>query len=212
MKLPRIVLADSHVLLTDAIKQVLEPEFEVVGTFTDGRALVHGAPALNPDIIVLDISLPSLNGLVAGQRLKQLIPAVKLIYLTANSYHDLADEAFRIGASGYLIKNCRAAELVHAISQASIGQSYVTPLLTQEAKGSELRNAEPKSHLQTLTLRQKQVLQLLAEGHSMKEVAFMLKVTPRTVAFHKYAMMEHLHVRTSAELILFAVKSSIVRP
>jgi DNA-binding NarL/FixJ family response regulator len=208
MELPRIVLADSHIILTDAIRKVLEPEFEVVGTFTDGRALVQNAPALKPDLIVVDVTLPVMNGLVAGQRLKHLMPQVKLIYLTTSADHNLAAEAFRIGASGYLIKSCRAAELVHAIREVSMGRSYITPLITQEVDSTRLNG--PKKNSQSLTSRQKQVLQLLAEGHSMKEVAFMLKVTPRTVAFHKYAMMENLHVRTSAELILFAVKSSIV--
>jgi len=210
MKQIRIVLADDHILILDAIKKVLEPEFEVVGTFADGHTLLDKAPLLQPDLIVLDISMPLMNGLSAGMRLKQILPKTKLIYLTMNLDPDLAAEAFRIGASGYVLKSSAPAELVHAIHEASCGRSYITPLLTKGMAGSFIHNVKRKKNPEKLTLRQREVLQLLAEGRSMKEIAFMLKVTPRTVAFHKYAMMEHLRVRTSAELIQFAVKSSII--
>jgi DNA-binding NarL/FixJ family response regulator len=211
MKPIRLILADDHVLLMDAMKKMLEPEFDVVGTFADGQALVQGAPKLDPDLIVIDISMPLMNGLSAGQRLKRVLPKVKLIYLTMSHDPDLAVEAFHLGASGYVIKSSAANELVHAIREASLGRTYITPLLTKGKVGSVTQNGKLNKNPQKLTLRQKEVLQLLAEGHSMKEVAFMLNVTPRTVAFHKYSMMEHLQVRTSAELIQFAVKSSIVR-
>jgi DNA-binding NarL/FixJ family response regulator len=210
MKSPRIILADDHVLFLDALMKLLEPEFEVVGTFSDGHALVAGAPDLNPDLIVLDVGMPRMNGLNAGQRLKQVIPKTKLVYLTMNLDPDVAAEAFRVGASGYLVKNSAGTELVHAIRETLRGRSYITPLMTKGMVGSFVQNIKRKRNSEKLTLRQKEVLQLLAEGRSMKEVAFMLKVTPRTIAFHKYAMMEHLRVRTSAELIQFAVKTSIV--
>lgn len=210
MKRTRIILADDHVLVLDAIKRMLEPEFEVLGTFADGRALLSGAPQLDPDMIVLDMHMPVMNGLCAGERLKQLMPRVKLIYLTMSVDPDLAAEAFRIGASGYVLKSSATAELIHAIHSASRGRRYITPLMTKGMVGTFFQNVKPKKNHEKLTIRQKEVLQLLAEGRSMKEVAFMLNVTPRTVAFHKYAMMEHLHLKTSAELIQFAVKSSIV--
>jgi DNA-binding NarL/FixJ family response regulator len=210
MKRIRIVLADDHILLMDAIKKMLEPEFEIVGTFANGQALVQGAPALNPDLIVIDIGMPLMNGLSAGQRLKQLLPEVKLIYLTMHVDEHLVAEAFRIGASGYVTKSSAANELVNAINEVAMGRSYITPMMAPAMRAFEIQNGRARKNPQTLTLRQQEVLQLLAEGHSMKEVAFMLNVTPRTVAFHKYAMMENLHVRTSAELIQFAVKSSIV--
>lgn len=210
MKRTRIILADDHVLVLDAIKRMLEPEFEVLGTFADGRALLAGAPQLDPDMIVLDMHMPVMNGLCAGERLKQLMPRVKLIYLTMSVDPDLAAEAFRIGASGYVLKSSATAELIHAIHSASRGHRYITPLMTKGMVGTFFQNVKPKKNHEKLTIRQKEVLQLLAEGRSMKEVAFMLNVTPRTVAFHKYAMMEHLHLKTSAELIQFAVKSSIV--
>ena len=210
MKRARIILADDHTLLLEAFKNLLEPEFEVVGTFADGLALVEAAPGLNPNVIVLDIGMPTMNGLSAGQRLKQVLPAVKLIYLTMNQDPDLAAEAFRLGASAYLVKNSAASELVSAIHDALCGRSYVTPLITEGMVGSFIQNLKRRKPQHQLTLRQKEVLQLLVEGRSMKEVAFVLNVTPRTVAFHKYTLMEQLHVRTSAELIGYAIKNSVV--
>jgi len=210
MKRTRIILADDHVLILDAIKRTLEPEFDVLATFTDGRALLAAAPELNPDLIVLDIHMPVMNGLSAGQRLKKMMPRVKLIYLTMSLDSDLAAEAFRMGASGYVLKSSAAAELTDAIRDASGGRSYITPLITKGMVGSFFQNIKARKNPEKLTLRQKEVLQLLAEGRSMKEVAFMLNVTPRTVAFHKYTMMEHLRLKTSAELIQFAMKSSII--
>ena len=209
MKRKRIVLADDHVLLLDLVKTLLEPEFEVVGTFFDGHSLIEGAPSLDPDVIVLDISMPKVNGLSAGQRIRQLLPNAKLIYLTMNLDPDVAGEAFRLGASGYVVKNAAASELVMSIREVLRGRSYITPLMTQGVMGSFVQKSERRNS-NKLTLRQKEVLQLLAEGRSMKEVAFILKVTPRTVAFHKYTMMEHLRLRSSAQLIEFAIKSSIV--
>jgi DNA-binding NarL/FixJ family response regulator len=206
----RIILADDHRLFLDTLKMFLEPEFEVVATFADGYALVKNAPQLNPDVIVLDIGMPQMNGLVAGQRLKELLPKTKLIYLTMNMDRDIAAEAFRVGASGYLVKSSAGTELVDAIRQTLRGKCYITALMTEGVVGSFIQNIKRKPSSGKLTLRQKEVLQLLAEGRSMKEVAFMLNVAPRTVAFHKYAMMEHLRLKTSAELIQFALKNSIV--
>jgi DNA-binding NarL/FixJ family response regulator len=210
MKRTRIILADDHVLVLDAIKRMLEPDFEVLGSYADGRTLLAAAPELNPDLIVLDIHMPLMNGLCAGQRLKQIMPRVKLIYLTMSLDPDLAAEAFRLGASGYLLKSSAASELNHAINEAVRGRRYLTPLMTKGMVGSFFQNVKPRKNSEKLTLRQKEVLQLLAEGRSMKEVAAVLKVTPRTIAFHKYTMMEHLRLKTSAELIQFAVKSALV--
>jgi len=209
MKKKRIILADDHVLLLDAIKHLLESEFDIVGMFHDGQSLLDGAAELNPDVIVLDIGMPKINGLSAGQRLKQELPRVKLVYLTMSLDPDLAAKAFRFGASAYVVKNAAAKELVHGIREVLNGGSYITPLMTKEMVGSFLENTARRNP-NKLTLRQTEVLQLLAEGRSMKEVAVILDVTPRTVAFHKYTMMEHLRLRTSAELIQFAIKSSIV--
>jgi DNA-binding NarL/FixJ family response regulator len=209
VKHARIILADDHVLLLGAFKSLLEPEFEVVCTFQDGRALVEGAPIFRPDVIVLDIGMPLMNGLCAGQQLKKMMPAVKLIYLTMNLDSDLAAEAFRLGASGYLLKSSATSELLQAIREALIGRSYVTPLITEGMVGSFVYNLKHKKPAHMLTWRQKEVLQLLVEGQSMKEIAAALNVTTRTVAFHKYTMMEQLGIKTSAELIQYAIKHSI---
>ena len=205
MKRPRIVLADDHKMVLDALKSVIEPEFEVVGTFGDGLALVEGAPSLNPSVIVLDIQMPTMNGLNAGRRVKQLMPTVRLIYLTMNQDPDMAAEAFRLGASAYLLKNSAATELVQALRQVVRGGSYITPLLTKDMVGSFVQNFKLRKSPSQLTLRQREVLQLLAEGRSMKEAAFILHLSPRTVAFHKYTMMEHLNIRSSAQLIEYAM-------
>ena len=210
MKRPRVILADDHTLILDALKNLLEPEFEVVGMFADGRALMEGAAALNPNVIVLDISMPTMNGLNAGERLKQAMPLVKLVYLTMNHDADMAGDAFRLGASAYLLKNSAATELQNAIREVVRGGFYVTPLMTKGMDGSFIQNFKLRKSASPLTLRQKEVLQLLAEGRSMKEVAFVLNVSPRTVAFHKYTMMEHLQIRSNAELIEYAMRSSIV--
>lgn len=210
MRRPRVILADDHTLILDALKNLLEPEFEVVGMFADGRALMEGAAALNPNVIVLDIAMPNMNGLNAGERLKQAMPLVKLIYLTMNHDPDMAGDAFRLGASAYLLKNSAATELQNAIREVVRGGFYVTPLMTKGMDGSFVQNFKLRKSASPLTLRQKEVLQLLAEGRSMKEVAFVLNVSPRTVAFHKYTMMEHLQIRSNAELIEYAMRSSIV--
>jgi DNA-binding NarL/FixJ family response regulator len=210
MKRARVILADDHTLMLEAIQKMLEPEFEVVGIFADGLALVEGAPALEPNVIVLDIGMPNMNGLLAGQRLKRSLPRVKLIYLTMNHDPDVAAEAFRLGASGFLVKNSAASELVRALREVVKGGSYVTSLMTGDMVGSFIQNFKQMKEPHQLTLRQKEVLQLLAEGRSMKEVAYLLNVSPRTVAFHKYTMMEHLRVKTSAELIQYAIKNSLM--
>ncbi|HEY8226800.1 MAG TPA: response regulator transcription factor [Pyrinomonadaceae bacterium] len=209
MKRPRVILADDHTLVLDALKKLIEPEFEVVGLFADGHTLVANAPKLNPNVIVLDIGMPLMNGLNAGQELKQMMPLVRLVYLTMSQDADLAGEAFRLGASAFLLKNSAASELLQALREVVRGGYYVTPLMTKGMVGSFVQNFKRRKSKNHLTLRQKEVLQLLAEGRSMKEVAFVLNVSPRTVAFHKYTMMEHLQIRSSAELIEYAMRNSL---
>lgn len=210
MKSPRVILADDHPLIMDAIKNLLEPEFEIVGMFTDGQNLVEGAPQLGPNVIVLDIGLPTMNGLCAGERLKKLLPRVKLVYLTQNLDQDTAKEAFRFGASAYVVKTTAASELVGAIREVARGGFYISPLVTKGIVGPVIQNFRKGKRKSRLTLRQKEVLQLLAEGHSMKGAAFILNVSPRTVAYHKYTMMDHLSIRSSAELIEYAMNHSLV--
>ena len=206
----RIILADDHRLFVDALQKFLEPEFDVVGTFNDGYALVRDAPGLRPDLIILDIGMPLLSGLSAGRRLKELIPKTKLIYLTMNMDRDVAAEALFLGASGYLVKSSAGAELIQAIRQAKFGKFYITPLMTEGEVGSFIQNIRRKRRPDKLTPRQKEVLQLLVEGRPMKQVAFMLNVSVRTVAYHKYTMMGQLKLKSSAELIQFAVKQSML--
>ena len=209
MKRTRVVLADDHTLLIESLKNLIEPEFEVVGMFADGLSLVNEAPLLNPHVIVIDVRMPTMNGLNAGERLKQVLPSVKLVYLTQDQDPDVAAEAFRLGASAYLLKTSAASELVHALRLVMRGSPYVTPLMTQDILGSVVHNLKRRKGPPRLTPRQKEVLQLLAEGRSMKEAAYILNVTPGTVAYHKYIMMEHLQLRSSAELLQYAWKSSL---
>jgi DNA-binding NarL/FixJ family response regulator len=207
MSRPRILMADDHLMLLEAFKALLEPDFEVIGMVTDGRTLVEEFSRLHPDVVLLDVAMPLLNGLDAGRQLKAQRRSVKLIYLTMNPDADLASEALRLGASGYVLKSSAAQELKQAIQEALRGRSYITPLITRDVVGS-LIERRPRHH--ELTARQREVLQLLAEGKSMKEVAAILDLTPRTVAFHKYRMMEQLRLKTSAELVKFAVQSGVV--
>jgi DNA-binding NarL/FixJ family response regulator len=209
MSRPRVLLADDHALLLGAFEKLLASECDIVGQVADGRALVAAAEALKPDLVVLDISMPLLNGLEAGRQIKQKARHVKLVFLTMNEDTDLSAEAFRSGASGYLLKRSAASELLTAIREVMQGRSYVTPLITEGLVGS-LIQADEHAPGQDLTPRQREVLQLLAEGRSMKEVAGVLNLTPRTVAFHKYRMMEQLKDKSTAELVQYAVKHHIV--
>jgi len=206
---PRVLLADDHALILGAFEKLLAGECDVVGQVGDGRALVAAVETLNPDVVVLDISMPLLNGLDAGRQIKQKSRNVKLVYLTMNEDPDLAAEAFRAGASGYLLKSSAASELTAAIREVTQGRSYITPLVA-EGLVEALQQAPDRQPGEDLTPRQREVLQLLAEGRSMKEVAALLNLTPRTVAFHKYQMMEQLKVKSTAELIQYAVKHHIV--
>jgi DNA-binding NarL/FixJ family response regulator len=204
------MLADDHTILVEAFRKLLEPQYDIVGTVSDGRALLDIAPQLCPDAVIIDIGMPLMNGLEAGLRLKQLMPNVKLIFLTMNEDPDLAMEAMRGGASGYLLKSSAAEELLRAIQMALKGKSYVTSQIGRGMQKSFIKNPRAKGQAKSLTPRQREVVQLLAEGKSMKEVASVLKVTPRTVAFHKYRVMEELNLATTAELIQFAIKSRIL--
>jgi DNA-binding NarL/FixJ family response regulator len=211
-KLPKVILADDHTILTEAFRKLLESHCEIVASVADGHALLEVAPGLRPDVIVLDIAMPLLNGLEAGRRVKELIPGVKLIFLTMNEDPDLAVEAIQMGASGYLLKKSAASELFKAIQAALKGKSYVTPQIAKGMENAFIRDPEGKKHHPTLTARQREVVQLLAEGKSMKEAADILNVATRTIAFHKYRIMEDLKLKTTADLIQFAMKNRIVVP
>ena len=206
----RVVIVDDHTLLTEAFRRLLEPECQVVGVYDDPRAFLRDVVQLRPDVAVLDISMPSLNGLDAARELRRLASATRIVFLTMNEDPDLAAEAFRLGASGYLLKRSAASELPSAVREVMSQRYYITPLLTRDLVGSFVQPHESRKPLHQLTPRQREVLQLLAEGRSMKEAAGILHVSPRTIAFHKYRMMEHLRVQSTAALIQFAVREGLI--
>ncbi len=210
MNKPTVMLADDHTMIAEAFRNLLEPQYQVVATVHDGRSLVETALQIRPDIVVVDIGMPVLNGLSAGQQLKQKLQTVKLIYLTMNEDPDLAAEALQTGGSGYLLKSSAASELLKSIHEVLRGGTYVTPKIKKGIEESFIRSSRPKVAEKKLTPRQVEVLQLLAEGKSMKEVGSVLSLTARTVAFHKYRIMEVLNVRSNAELIQYAVRNSLI--
>lgn len=210
MKRPRALIADDHKLLADALKGVLEPRCEVVGIVGNGRELVRCASKLQPDLIVLDIAMPELNGLDAARQLKASMPDVKLIFMTMNEDPYLVGEAFRAGASAFLHKQGAAFELTDAVERVLRGKTYITQSASQGLGKLSLHTPAARNHTPEPTPRQREVIQLLAEGHSMKEVACTLKITKRTVAAHKYAVMEQLQLRTNAELVQYAIKNHII--
>jgi len=205
-----ILLADDHALLTEALARLLEPRFEIVGTVADGHALVSRARELQPDVVLIDIAMPVLDGIEAGRQLREALPGCKLIFLTTAQDPELAAEVMRIGASAYVLKTSAGWELVQAIDGALRGHTYVTPSLRRPAEGeSENGDGHPS---RTLTARQREVLELLAGGRSMKQVAAALGVTIRTVAFHKYEVMQKFRLGSNAELVQFAIRHGIIKP
>lgn len=209
MAKPRVIIADDHTLLVEAFEKLLSPECDVVARVADGRSLVAAVREHHPDVVVLDLAMPLLNGLDAGRQIKQMDRSVRLVFVTMNEDPELAAEAFRAHASAFLLKRSAGAELLTAIREAMKGRSYVTPLVTEGMLGA-LVSSNPDRASRQLTSRQREVLQLLAEGKSMKEVASILNVTPRTVAFHKYRMMEQLKIKSTAELIQYAIRQHVI--
>jgi DNA-binding NarL/FixJ family response regulator len=207
---PRVLIADDHTLLLEAFQKLLADDCDIVGTAADGRALVEAALQLKPDVIVVDVSMPLLNGLDAAKQLKRALPETRIVVLTMSEDPDLAAEAFRIGASGYLLKRSAASELRTAIQEVMKHRTYITPLIAEGLVSSMLQGATSVDPVSRLTERQREIVQLIAEGHSMKEVAAILKIAARTVAFHKYRAMEELNIKTTAELIQFAIKHHLV--
>jgi DNA-binding NarL/FixJ family response regulator len=207
----RVLIADDHNLVAELCKMLLEPEFQVVGTVSNGHDLIHAALKVKPDVIVLDIAMPVLNGLDAGRQVKQELHSVKLVYLTMNTDPELALEAFDRGASGYLLKTCAASEMVLAVRDVLRGKTYWSPSLKQKVECLRWEHRKiVKEEDDRLTPRQREVLQLLAEGRVMKEIGDILHMTTRTVAFHKYRMMEVLDAKSNAELVRYAVRNDIV--
>jgi DNA-binding NarL/FixJ family response regulator len=206
-----VLLADDHTMIMEGLASVLEPEFEIVDRAADGRELLRLAEQLKPDVVVVDISMPLLNGIEAVRQLRKTIQRTKFIFLTMHPEADLAAEALRAGASGYVLKSSAAKELKSAITEVLRGRTYITPRITKEVLEILMRQpVEDNDRLQVLTVRQREVLQLLAEGHTSKEIAGILNVSTKTVEFHKGRIKMELGLRSIAELTKFAVKRGLV--
>jgi len=211
MAKPRLLLADDHTLIVEAFTKLLEAEFEIVGTVADGLALLKVAPELKPDVVILDLNMPKLNGMDAGKQLKKVLPLTKIIVLTMSEDFEFAAQALRYWASAYLLKKSAASELVRAIREVLKGKTYVTPKVAQRLLEEFVRDPRP-DHEAHLTKRQKEVLQLLAEGHTMRQVAVLLDISTRTVAFHKYQMMQEHGLKTQSDIVMFAIKQRVLTP
>jgi DNA-binding NarL/FixJ family response regulator len=206
----RLLIADDHQLVAEACKSLLEPEFQVVGIVSDGRTLVKTALSLKPDVVLVDIAMPHLNGLDASDQLRHKLPSAKMVFLTMNTGANIAAEAFRRGASAYVLKHSAAEELVTAIRKVLRGESYLSPLIAKETVTFLINKGRTSGEEKRITKRQSEILQLLAEGMSMKQVAAELDLKPGTVAFHKYRMMEALGLKTNAELLEYAIKRQMI--
>jgi len=211
MTKPRILLADDHTLVLEGFKRILQDQCELVGMVQNGRALLEIAAEQRPDIIFLDISMPLLNGIDAARQLRQRLPGVKIIFVTMHADPAYVAAAFKAGAAGYLLKRSAFDELEQAIKAVLSGNFYVTPLITKDVVGGMLTGAsdQPLS-FEDLTVRQREVLQLLAEGHSVKETAKVLSISPRTVEFHKAQIMAQLNLHTTVELVKYAMTHGLI--
>jgi DNA-binding NarL/FixJ family response regulator len=208
---PRLLLADDHTLLLEGIRLLLEPEFELVGSVEDGQALLAAAKTLKPDVILLDISMPVLNGIDAARQLRKLLPSARLIFLTMHSDPDYVTEAFRAGAMGYLLKRAAASELLTAIRAVLKGNHYVSPLVTRNALESLISPPKPEGkYSDRLSPRQREVLQLVAEGRTRKEIAGILNISVKTVEFHKAALTRLLNLSTVADFTRYAIEHGII--
>lgn len=206
MSKPRILLADDHALVLEGFRRILEGQYDLVGTVEDGRALLDAAKALSPDLVILDVSMPLLNGIDAAAQLKKLQPKIKIIFVTMHADRDYVRSAFEAGASAYLLKRSAVDELEQAIRAVMAGHSYITPLITQDVVDVFLaKESESQPRSSGLTFRQREVLQLLAEGRTVKDIATLLKVSTRTIEFHKAQIMGQLNLHSTADLIKYAL-------
>lgn len=210
MKRPRLLLADDHLLLLEAFRSLLQDDFDIAGTVSDGAQLLDAAVRLTPDVIVTDVSMPHMSGIESARRLRDILPSARIVFLTVNEDPQLAAEAFRLGAFGWVLKSSPASELRRAVREALAGHHFLTSAVANGDMASLPPTAKGHTPAEELTPRERQVLSLLAQGKSMKQIAAELGITARTVAFHKYRIMDTLGIRTSAELVQFAVRHGIV--
>ncbi len=204
---PRVFLADDHAMLIDAFVRLLSETCEIVGTAADGRELLKQSPAAKPEIIITDVSMPGLNGLDAARQLHTLLPETRVIFLTQNDDPDIAATALADGAAGYLLKECAATELLAAIDAVRHGRTYLTPILAEGVLQASRRVATDRPKL---TDRQREILQLVAEGHTMGRIGEMLHIAPRTVAHHKYKIMELVGAESTADLVRLAIREGLI--
>ena len=211
MRKIRVLLADDHKIVLEGLKSLLEPEFDLVGIVEDGRALVKEAARLHPDVIVADISMPLLNGIEAVRQIKKTDDRIKVVFLTMHPDVAYATRAFEAGASGYVLKRSASRELITAINDVMKERTYVTPVIAGELLQS-YKKTQPGQDVfnKKLTHRQEEILQLLAEGYPIKEIANILHISPRTVETHKYNMMQELKLKTTADLVKYAIKQGII--
>jgi DNA-binding NarL/FixJ family response regulator len=211
MNRPRLLLADDHTLMLDGIRMLLEPEFELVGCVEDGQMLLTAALESKTDVILLDISMPVLNGIDAAHQLRKTLPSAKIIFVTMHADADFVTEAFRAGAAGYLLKRSAASELLTAIREVLKGNHYVSPLVTRNALDLFIASSKPGGKLgDRLTARQREVLQLVAEGRSRKEIGAALNISVKTVEFHKASLMRELNLKTVADFTMYAIEHGMI--
>ena len=210
MRRIQILLADDHTMICAGFRKLLEPEYGVVGIVGDGLSLIKAAEQLKPDLVLVDIGMPLLNGLDAARTLKKVMPGMKLIFLTMNPDADIAGEALQMGASGYLLKNSQGDELLRAVRDVMRGMTYVTPAIKQAIEERFIQDPKSASRPRHLTPRHREIVQMLAEGRSPREIASVLEISVRTVRFHKYEIMKELGTTSNAELVQYAIKHSLI--
>ncbi len=206
----RVLLADDHAIVSQGLEALLQESFDLVGSVRDGRALVASVSELKPDVVVTDISMPGLNGLEAIRQIKKIRPITKIVALTMHSEPSLVAEALKAGASGYVLKSSAVEELERAIREVMLGRTYVTSLIAKDVFAVLMESGGAAGTEPQLTARQREVLQLIGEGRTMKEIAVALNISPRTAESHKYDMMQVLGCKTTADLIRHAVKLRLV--
>jgi DNA-binding NarL/FixJ family response regulator len=205
---PRVLLADDHGVVVEGIRSLLDKHYEVIGVVMDGRALIADASRMQPDVIVLDVAMPLLNGLDAGKKIREILPNVKLVFLTMQTDPNLAAAALQLGPIGFVLKHSAASELLTAIANVLRGKAYITARL--KPTDWQAQQSRAKQFGKELTQRQREVLQLLSEGRPMKEIADILKVSEKTVMFHKYEIMKSFHIKSNPELVLLALKHGLI--
>jgi DNA-binding NarL/FixJ family response regulator len=205
---PQVLIADDHAIVAEALRLLLEKSYRVVGTVSDGRALISAAANLNPDAIVVDIGMPLLNGLDAAQRIREKLPKVKLVFLTMQADPNLAAAAMELGSVAFVLKHSAGSELLNAIEQVLHGKSYLTPKLRSDDWVTMKQRV--KQFSKELTTRQREIMQLWAEGHSLKEIGAELNLSEKTVEFHKHHIMEVYNLKSNADLVIFALKQGLI--